>query len=151
MPSWRVHREYARQFLREMGGCQCRSSDVDLIVDALIDEPQSAIQALKEKLLREDKLLALLLIEEKLRPLEPVGRHDWGAWSCRLPSVEAARRVGEIIAGRAGRLLVDLHLSLDYAWKTRDLNLFKSWSERLQISPEVVKFILSKVFCDCGG
>ncbi|MEM2298232.1 MAG: hypothetical protein QXW23_01770 [Thermofilaceae archaeon] len=121
---------------------------IDYLVDLLVDAPMEAVELLKEGLLKHNKILALLLMDGKLRPSEPIGQHDWGAWRGCLPSIEAARRVGEMIAGRAGRLLVDLHLSLDYAWKRRSADAYLQWAEELDIDREVVDFVLRTIFKD---
>lgn len=151
MPSWRVHQLYARRFLEERGSnSELEARALDCLVDLLVDAPREAIEMIRDELLRENKLLALLLTDDRLKPLEPLGEHDWGAWRCCLPSIEALRRLAEVAAGSIGRLLVDLHLSLDYVWKRRDAQAYVAWAEKLNIDREVKEFIVRTIFRASG-
>jgi len=141
MPPWSVHAKYSARFLRRLGIGGIDPS----LVDRLVDAPSSLLPTLRRVLERRDKLLALLLYDDRLRPLDPLCIHDWGAWRGQMASIEALRRVAEIVWGLPGVLLVDLHLSLDYAWKCRERREFVRWAESVGISEEVKKF-LEEVF-----
>ncbi len=136
MPAWIVHKFHAEKFLRELG-LECARCD---LVDRLIDEPGSIIPLVLEDVRRCSKLLALMLSDEAVKPEDPVATHDWGAWRGSRASVDALRRVAEAVAGRAGVLLVDLHLSLDYVWK-RGLSDYPAWAENLGIAHEVRDYV----------
>ena len=145
MPSWSVHRALARRFLRERAGCEAPGGVDSSLIDLLVDEPGALVSRLREALPRSSALLALLLLDEKLRPEDPVMEHDWGAWARCRASVEALRRASEALAGGLGRMLVDLHLALDYAWKGGGLREFLEWAEEVGIAPEVVDFVVREV------
>uniref|UniRef100_A0A7J3X8D7 Uncharacterized protein n=1 Tax=Thermofilum pendens TaxID=2269 RepID=A0A7J3X8D7_THEPE len=150
MPSWRLHRLHARRLLRELGVERDPGLPVEFLVDLLVDAPEEALRLVRGKLRASDRLLYLLLYEEKLRPEDPVARHDWGAWRGSWASLQAARRVAELVAGRPGRLLVDLHVSLDYLWRVGDLEAYRGWAERMGIAEEVVGYVL-RSFSAGGG
>lgn len=143
LPSWLLHAKYSRKFMSRMGieGIDPR------VIDALVDEPSSILPVLKERVSRENRLLSLILYREEVRPMEPIAVHDWGAWTrYPQPAIEALRRVAEILYGREGRLLVDLHLSLDYVWwREVGRREFLHWAGKLDISREVVDFILEEL------
>ena len=136
MPAWSVHKLHAEKFLRE-NGLECAHIE---LIDRIVDEPSSALPLVLEKVGRSARLLALILSDEAVRPEDPVAVHDWGAWRRSRASVDALRRVAEAVAGRAGSLLVDLHLSLDYVWK-RGLSGYLDWAEELGIAREVREYI----------
>ncbi len=142
MPSWRVHRLHARRLLRELGVERGQGMPIEVFVDLLVDAPEEALRLVRSKLRAGDRLLYLLLFEGKLRPEDPVARHDWGAWRGSWASLQAARRVAELVAGRPGRLLVDLHVSLDYLWRVGDLEAYRRWAERMGVAGEVVGYVL---------
>lgn len=149
MPSWHVHKLYVRQFLEEKRvSSELKARTLDYLIDLLVDAPREAIEMFKDEMFRANRLLALILTDDRLKPLEPLGLHDWGAWRCCLPSIEALRRLAEVVAGGVGRLLVDLHLSLDYVWKRRDAQAYIDWAEKLDIDREVVEFVVRTVLRD---
>lgn len=137
MPPWPIHAKYSARFLAELG---VRGVDPSL-VDRLVDAPSSLLPSLAEVLKRRDRLLALILYDESLRPLDLLCTHDWGAWRGQTASVDALRRVAEALWGFLGVLLVDLHLSLDYAWKCGEKLEYERWAEGLNISREVRGFM----------
>lgn len=126
MPSWRLHEEAARRFLRELG--LNVSPDVIRAVNRLVDFPREFLSKPEVRELLEekaksplDKALVAILLDPKLKPLDELAIHDWGAWGEGL-GVNALRRISELLFGEAGRLLAELHLALDAAFKGVELD-----------------------------
>ncbi|RLF05608.1 MAG: hypothetical protein DRK00_03960 [Thermoprotei archaeon] len=137
MPPWSIHAKYSARFMKKHG---IKGIDPSL-VDKLVDEPSSLLPSLRDVLEERDRLLALVLYDARLKPLDPLCTHDWGAWREGEASVEALRRIAETLWGIPGVLLVDLHLSLDYVWRGCEEEEFERWAENINVSREVREFV----------
>ena len=148
MPSWNLHRKYARMFLESIGV----SIDEKLIddINKLIDDPREFFEENKhlvEKIIKNcDETVAIVVhlrINWNLNFVSPIFAHDWGTHRLRMHSaVYVVRKIAECIYGRVGELLVDLHASLDAISRwDMDLNTYVEWSRRLSIVDEVINFV----------
>ncbi len=150
MPPWRVHEEFAREMLEELG-IEGSARAIEEI-DRLVDEPLEFLGGLGEELEERattvgERLLALIATSEALRPSSPFARHDWRAWALDpLPYLEALREIAELLYGEVGRLLADLHVVLDFLWCLESGPAgFEAWCERTRVDRRVVDFAKRKV------
>lgn len=143
MPSWRVHRYFAREMLSYLG--LPYREDQAALVDRLVDIPDPLV--LEGGVWRGAgaRVLLEVLSDPELRPEEPVMRHDWGLRAPNRASLEALRRACEALVGEVGALLADLHVSLD-AVEVLGLSRegYEKWAEEAGVDARVRGFLLSR-------
>jgi len=148
MPGWGVHDKYARRLFRELSlrYDSVMSYEINLLIDRPVDFIRSRLDYLLKVVREKDPELCRLLYLQFVLGIPVLGgvfKHDWGC--CRLKksaAFEILLRLAEILYGREGILLAQLHASLDSISKWGfDLGRYLEWAEIQGILEEVRDYV----------